>query len=117
MKSLLSSLGTLVFLVGSGCVDVTVAPGTTVNSGKSQCKYRISAIPLLSSGCSPYAGSFMCIELCTPPNTTPPCNMSGIKTVDVGVILGRPPDYQKCDFTLTLIDCSVCSTDTPDGIL
>lgn len=119
MKSLLPSLGTLVLLAGcaSNSPDVTVAPGTTVNSGKSQCKYQITRVPLLTPNCGDYADSFICIEVCTPPSTTPPCNMAGIKIVDIGVILGKPADYLKCSFTLTLIDCSVCLTATPDGTL
>lgn len=98
----------------AGCDPEGVAdPGTTVNSGKSQCRYRIDSA---SHSCTLFMGTEICYELCNPSSPTPTasCAAAGNWTVDMGPALGKPPGANMCDFGITLLDCTVCATSIPD---
>jgi hypothetical protein len=84
-------------------------PGTTINSGKSQCRYKIIEI---RGACVNLQGEELCIEECT---TTSECNSGGpmfqMKADGFEGSAGKT-----CDgVVLELLKCEVCATSTSDG--
>lgn len=98
----------------AGCDPKGVAdPGTTINSGKSQCRYRIDSA---SHSCTLFMGTEICYELCNPasPSPTASCGAGGHWSIDMSPALGNPPGTNECDVGLRLLDCTTCDTSIPD---
>lgn len=96
----------------AGCT-VDTGPGTTVNSGKSQCHYKITGI---ASSCSVLIGQEICIEECTGASTATCEKATSSWTLQTAGYSGTFSVAANCEFaTFALINCAVCATTIPDG--